>query len=84
MTYYIQQPRKRERDEEPSRYSVASIVFTDGTETEFMVKAAPSVIPSLTKEMQSSGFLTLWNDTDTLCIRADQIKHFSMREVTKD
>jgi hypothetical protein len=84
MTYYIQQPRKRERDDEPVRYSIAHIMFIDGTETEFMVKASPNVVPSLTKEMQSSGFLTLWNDTDTMCARADQIKHFSMREVTKE
>lgn len=84
MTYYVQQPHKRVRDEEPARYSIAHIVFTDNTEAEFMVKASPNVVPSLTKEMQSSGFLTLWNDTDTMCVRADQIKHFSMREMTKD
>lgn len=63
-------------------YSIAQIVFNDGTTTEFMVKASPSVVPNLTKEMKATGFLTLWNDVDTLCIRADNIKHFSMREVT--
>jgi hypothetical protein len=84
MTYYVQEPRKRDQHENAQRYSVAHIVFIDGTETEFMVKALPSVVPSLTKEMQNTGFLTLWNDTDTMCIRADQVKHFSMREVTKE
>ena len=84
MTYYVQQPRKRERDDEPARYSIAHIVFIDGTETEFMVKASPSVMPHLTKDMGGTGFLTLWNDTDTMCVRADQVKHFSMREITKD
>lgn len=64
-------------------YSMAHITFMDDTVQEFMVKAAPSVTPHLVKEMKASGFLTLWNDTDTLCIRADQIKHFSMREITK-
>ena len=63
-------------------YSIAEIVFMDGTKHEFMVKASPSVVPHLVKEMKNTGFLTLWNDTDTLCIRADQVKHFSMREVT--
>jgi hypothetical protein len=63
---------------------MAYITFTDGTTQEFKVKAAPSVVPHLTKEMKSSGFLTLWNDTDTLCIRADAIKQFSMRELTKE
>ena len=63
-------------------YSIAHITFLDGTTTEFMVKASPSVVPHLVKEMKASGFLTLWNDSDTLCIRADLIKHFGMREVT--
>jgi hypothetical protein len=70
----------------PSRlqaYSLASIVFMDGTTTEFMVKAAPSVVPHLVKEMKNTGFLTLWNDIDTMCIRADIVKCVSMREVTK-
>lgn len=63
-------------------YSIAEITFMDGTKHEFMVKASPSVVPHLTKEMSNTGFLTLWNDTDTMCIRADQVKHFSMRQVT--
>lgn len=65
-------------------YSLAQITFLDGTVQEFMVKAAPSVTPHLVKEMKASGFLTLWNDTDTLCIRADIVRHFSMREITKE
>ena len=67
----------------PHSYSVAEIVFMDGTKHEFMVKASPSVVPHLVKEMKNTGYLTLWNDHDTLCIRADQVKHFSMREITK-
>lgn len=66
----------------PHSYSIAEIVFMDGTKHEFMVKASPSVVPHLVKEMKATGYLTLWNDHDTLCIRADQVKHFSMREVT--
>lgn len=67
----------------PEAYSIAEIVFMDGAKHEFMVKASPSVVPHLVKEMQNTGYLTLWNDHDTMCIRADQVKHFSMREVTK-
>lgn len=63
-------------------YSIAEIVFMDGAKHEFMVKASPAVVPHLIKEMKNSGFMTLWNDTDTLCVRADQVKHFSMREIT--
>ena len=64
-------------------YSLAEIVFKDGTKTEFMVKASPSVVPHLTKEMKQTGQLVLWNDTDTLCIAADQIKFFCLRHITK-
>ena len=64
-------------------YSLAEIVFMDGTKHEFMVKASPSVVPHLVKEMHNTGYLTLWNDIDTLCVRADQIKHFALREVTE-
>lgn len=64
-------------------YSLALITYMDGTTSEFMVKAAPSVVPHLVKEMKNTGFLTLWNDMDTMCIRADIVKSVSMREVTK-
>ena len=90
MATYVTQPRRKDWDfneYEDSRrphdvYSIAEITFMDGTKHEFMVKASPSVVPHLTKEMSNTGFLTLWNDTDTMCIRADQVKHFSMRQVT--
>ena len=90
MATYVTQPRRKDWDfneYEDSRrphdvYSIAEITFMDGTKHEFMVKASPSVVPHLTKEMSNTGYLTLWNDTDTMCIRADQIKHFSMRQVT--
>ena len=88
MTTYVTQPRKKEWYEDERMeahrhaYSIAQITFMDGTTSEFMVKASPSVVPHLTKEMSNTGFLTLWNDNDTMCIRADQIKHFSMRQVT--
>lgn len=91
MAIYTTQPRRNEGwdlNEYPERtmrdsYSIANIVFMDGTAHEFMVKASPSVVPHLVKEMKNTGYLTLWNDHDTLCIRADQVKHFAMREITK-
>lgn len=92
MAMYEQRPKRTQWDtyEYDDRdvvhresYSIAEIVFMDGTKHEFMVKASPSVVPHLVKEMKNTGYLTLWNDSDTLCIRADQVKHFSMREVTK-
>jgi hypothetical protein len=88
MAIYTQTPRRVGHWDEPAEpvyresYSIAEIVFMDGTKHEFMVKASPTVVPHLVKEMKNTGYLTLWNDHDTMCIRADQVKHFSMREVT--
>jgi len=93
MAISVQTPRRGNRGwdmdeygDKPFRdvYSIAQITFLDGTTTEFMVKASPSVVPHLTKEMSNTGFLTLWNDNDTMCIRADQVKHFAMRQVTNE
>ena len=94
MAIYTQQPRRGDpwdlsdypegpKQVHPPAYSIAEIVFMDGTKHEFMVKASPTVVPHLVKEMKNTGYLTLWNDSDTLCIRADQVKHFAMRELTK-
>lgn len=86
MAMYQSQPRRKEWHEqdmpETRTYSIAQIVFMDGTTQEFMVKASPTVVPHLLKEMKNTGYLTLWNDTDTLCIRADHVKQITMREVT--
>lgn len=65
-------------------YSIAEIVFKDGSRTEFMVKASPSVVPHLLKEMKNTGHLLLWNDTDTMSISADEVKHFCLRVITSE
>lgn len=64
-------------------YSVAEITYKDGSRLEFTVKASPSVVPHLIKDMKSTGYLTLWNDTETISIAADGIKHFAL-ELTKE
>lgn len=65
-------------------YSLAEIELLDNTRIEMMVNASPSVLSSLAKEMHNTGFLVLWNDTDTLCVQAVQIRKFIMRQITKE
>ena len=93
MATYTSTPRRsvqrpedwlNEYPERPPVYSIAQIVFKDGTTLEFMVKASPSVVSHLTKEMQNTGYLTLWNDTDTMSIASAEIKHFCLRQITND
>ena len=65
------------------QYSMAEIQMTDGTSQTFMMKASPNIIKHLLKEMRDTGHLTMWNDTDVLCIRADQVKQFALRAFTQ-
>jgi len=64
-------------------YSMAEIQLMDGTTQTFMMKASTSIVKHLLKEMQEKGHLTMWNDTDVLCIRADQVKQFTLRAFTQ-
>ena len=74
--------RRIHRDENP-QYSMAEIQMTDGTSQTFMMKASTNIVQHLIKEMRDKGFLTMWNDTDVLCIRADQVKQFALRAFTQ-
>lgn len=79
---YDEYPKKKIPPEDV--YSIAEITFKDGSRTEFMVKASPSVVPHLTKEMKNTGYLTLWNDTDTLSIAASEVKYVCLRQITSE
>ena len=65
------------------QYSMAEIQMMDGTSQTFMMRASTNIVQHLTKEMKEKGFLTMWNDTDVLCIRADQVKQFALRAFTQ-
>jgi len=65
-------------------YSMAEIQLMDGTSQTFMIKASTNIIQHLIKEMKEKGYLTMWNDTDVLTIRADQVKQFTLRAFTKE
>jgi hypothetical protein len=67
----------------PPQYSMAEIQMMDGTSQTFMMRASTNIVQHLTKEMKEKGFLTMWNDTDVLCIRADQVKQFALRAFTQ-
>ncbi len=65
------------------QYSMVEIQMTDGTSQTFMMKASTNIVKHLLKEMRETGYLTMWNDTDVLCIRADQVKQFALRAFTQ-
>lgn len=59
-------------------YSMAHIEYTDGTKRDFKVKAAPTVVSRIAKDMAQTGYLTLWNDDETICIMANQVRSFCL------
>lgn len=65
------------------QYSMAEIQMTDGTSQTFMLSASTNIVQHLMKEMRDKGYLTMWNDTDVLCIRADLVKQFALRAFTQ-
>lgn len=71
-------------DTQQPQYSMAEIQLTDGTSQTFMMKASTTIIKHLLKEMRETGYLTMWNDTDVLCIRASDVKQFALRAFTKE
>ena len=68
----------------PPQYSMAEIVLNDGSTQTFMLKASTSIVQHLVKGMRETGYLTMWNDTDVLCIRASEVKQFALRAFTKE
>ena len=84
MSYAHQQGRIPHPQNTAPQYSLTEVTLMDGTVHSFMTRASPNLAGHLAKEMGSTGFLTLWNDTDCMCIQASQVKMFSMRQVTKN
>lgn len=65
-------------------YSMAEIQLMDGSSQTFMIKASTNIVSHLIKEMKEKGYLTMWNDTDVLSIRADQVRQFTLRAFTQE
>ena len=65
-------------------YSMAEIQLMDGSSQTFMIKASTNIVNHLIKEMRDKGYLTMWNDTDVLTIRADQVRQFTLRAFTQE
>lgn len=70
--------------EYPVEYSLAEIVYTDGTTSSFMVKAGVGLARYLAEELRDKQALTLRNDTDVLLIPREQLRSFTLRAMTKE
>lgn len=68
----------------PEEYSIVEIVFVDGTKTEFMVNAGKGIAGYLRDELRDHQSLTLRNDTDVMIITREQLRSFTLRQITQD
>lgn len=68
----------------PATYSIAEIVFVDGTKTEFMVKAGNGIAKYLRDELRDHQCLTLRNDSDVLVVTREQLRCFTLRQITQE
>jgi len=55
------------------QYSLVEVQLTNGEMVGMMITATPSLGGHLTKSMASDGYLNLFNDSETLIIKADRV-----------
>jgi len=55
------------------QYSLAKVQLTNGEMVGMIITAGPSLGQHLTKSMASDGYLNLFNDSETLIIKADRV-----------
>lgn len=64
-------------------YSICEIQVQGGT-IPFTVKASPSLMQHAITNMKETGFLYLWNDTESLCIKASEVRALRMTKLTTE
>lgn len=68
----------------PTQYSLVEIVYVDGTTTTFMINAGFGIAKYLRDELNDKQSLTLRNDTDVMIVTREQLRSFTLRQITKE
>lgn len=68
----------------PVEYCLVEIIYVDGTTASFMINAGVGLGRYLAEELRDKQAITLRNDTDVLIIPREQLRSFTMRQITKD
>lgn len=66
------------------QYSLAEVQLTNGEMVGMMITAGPSLGKHLTAEMASGGYLNLFNDSETLIIKADRVVAIKLTLMTSE
>lgn len=65
-------------------YSLAEVQLTGGRMIAMTITASPTLGKHLTETMKSSGYLHLYNDAESLMIRAEEVVAVRLTKLTKD
>lgn len=90
MTTYNSSPPKRPYYQTPGAapaqtiHSLAEVQLTGGNMIGMVVSASTAIGGHLTKSMKETGFLYLYNDSESLLIRAEEVVAIKMTKLTKD
>lgn len=68
----------------PVAYSIVEVTFVDGTQQAFMINASPAIAKYLTTDLKETGALTLRNGNDTLVVVREQLRSFTLRQITPE
>jgi hypothetical protein len=65
-------------------YSIAEVQLTNGEMVGMMISASPTLGAHLTKEMSNTGFLYIYNDTESLIIKSDLVAAVKLTKFTQE
>ena len=65
-------------------YSIAEVQLTNGEMVGMMISASPTLGAHLTKEMSNTGFLYIYNETESLIIKADLVAAVKLTKFTQE
>ncbi len=90
MAIYNSPPPKRPYYQTPGAapaqtvHSLAEVQLTGGNMIGMVISASTAIGTHLTKSMNETGFLYLYNDSESLLIRAEEVVAIKMTKLTKD
>ena len=68
----------------PAKWSNIEIRLKNNESIVFMMKAGLGITKHLVKDMQSTGFLHLYNDKESIIVASSEILAMNILEITKD
>ena len=64
-------------------YSMAEVQLTNGEMVGMMITAGPTLGQHLTQQMAKDGYLYLYNDNESLIIKADNVATVKLTKMTQ-